>query len=99
MTSANDESRPARLRPNEDVVSSRLGEAGVLVHLRTNQIFELNATGVRIWELIGQRQTVADIERTLQSEFDVDAAQLHEEVSALVDALADEGLIDVGGAD
>ena len=89
----------ARFRPNEHVVANRLGEAGVLVHLRTNQIFELNATGVRVWELIGEGRTVVDIERTLQSEFDVDAGRVHEEVTALVDALAAEGLIDVDGAD
>ena len=52
-----------RLRHSEHVVSSRLGDAGVLVHLRTNQIFELNATGVRIWELIGEGSSVEEIER------------------------------------
>lgn len=80
-------------------MANRLGEAGVLVHLRTNQIFELNATGVRIWELIGEGRTLGDIERTLTTEFDVDAARVHAEVSALVEALAEQGLIDAGERD
>lgn len=78
------------------MVSSRLGDTGVLVHLRTNQIFELNATGVRVWELIGQGQSLDSIERTLEAEFDVDSRRVHEEVATLIRALAAEGLIDVG---
>jgi Coenzyme PQQ synthesis protein D (PqqD) len=99
MSNSKGDLRPERLRPNEHVVSSRLGESAVLVHLRTNQIFELNATGVRIWELIGEGRTVADIERTLQSEFDVDAGRIHADVALLVTELMNEGLIDVGDAD
>lgn len=77
-------------------MSSRLGEAGVLVHLRTNQIFELNATGVRVWELIGQGCTSGEIERTLAAEFDVDEVRVRDEVASLVGALLAQGLIDVG---
>lgn len=82
------------LRHSPDVVSSRLGEAGVLVNLRTNRILELNVTGIRIWELIGDGQTVSGIGRLLQQEFDVTAEDLQREVSRLVAALVREGLVD-----
>src|SRR5215207_8182687 len=39
-----------RLDPN--VVAQRIGDDVVLVHLRTNRIFELNATGGRVWALL-----------------------------------------------
>ena len=39
-------------------------KGGVLVNLRTNRIFELNATGMRAWELIGEGHTRGEIERT-----------------------------------
>jgi hypothetical protein len=78
------------------VVSSRLGDSGVLVHLRTNQIFELNATGVRVWELLEQGGSLESIERTLQAEFDVDGARVHEEVATLVGELQRQGLLHVG---
>lgn len=71
----------------------------MLVHLRTNQIFELNETGVRVWELIGQGETLESIERTLQAEFDVDAARVHDEIVTLVDELAKQGLVDAGEPD
>lgn len=91
-------SSPSRqLRQSEDVVSSRVGDAGLLVHLQTNRIFELNTTGVRIWELIGEGRTTDEIERVLQSEFDVTPEQLRQEISELVTSLFREGLLDGGG--
>jgi hypothetical protein len=82
------------LRQSPDVVSSRLGDAGVLVNLRTNRILELNATGIRIWELIGEGQVVSGIERQLLEEFDVAPEQLQAELSRLVADLVREGLVD-----
>src|SRR5688500_12327182 len=57
-----------RVKQSAQVVSSRLGDAGVLVHLQTNRIFEVNATGVRIWELAGEGRTIGEIEGTLRGE-------------------------------
>lgn len=83
------------LRQSPDAVSSRLGEAGVLVNLRTNRILELNATGIRIWELIGDGRALSDIGRQLQREFDVSGEELQRELAQLVDDLSREGLVDV----
>ena len=82
------------LRQSPDVVSSRLGDAGVLVNLRTNRILELNATGIRIWELIGEGQVVSGIARQLLEEFDVAPEQLQAELLRLVADLVREGLVD-----
>jgi hypothetical protein len=70
-----------------------LGDAGVLVHLQTNRIFELNATGVRIWELLGEGQGLGDIERILQGEYTADRGELRTELLALIKELAREGLV------
>ena len=55
-----------KVRQSADVVSSRMGDAGVLVHLQTNRIFEVNATGLRIWELAGDGRTLLEIEERLR---------------------------------
>ena len=83
-----------RIRQSAQVVSSRLGEGGVLVHLKTNRIFEVNATGLRIWELAAGGRTLDEIERTLQGEFDVPAERLRAEMLTLVEELFREGLVD-----
>ncbi len=69
----------------------------MLVHLQTNRIFEVNATGLRVWELAGAGRTIAEIEETLQGEFDVDPARLRTELLELVNELAREGLLKVEG--
>jgi len=83
-----------RLRRSADAVSNRLGDGGVLVNLRTNRIFELNATGMRAWELIGEGSTVHEVERRLGDEFDGDAERVRLELAQLIGDLAREGLVD-----
>ena len=82
-----------RVRPSPEVVSSRVGDTGVLVHLQTNRIFELNATGVRVWELLGEGRGLDDVERVLQQEFEGDPGQLRADLLSLIDALERERLI------
>ena len=87
-----------RLRRSPDAVSNRLGDGGVLVNLRTNRIFELNATGMRVWELIGEGSTVAQMERQLGDEFDGNAERVRIELAQLIGDLAREGLVDADSA-
>ena len=49
--------------PNPDVVSRRLGDDTVLVHLKTNRIFALNPTGARFWELLLEGMNRGEIEQ------------------------------------
>ena len=91
--SAGDRGWSRRIRQSAHVVSSRLGDTGVLVHLQTNRIFEVNATGLRIWELAGEGRTLAEIEETLRSEFEVAPERMRTEVLALVAELSREGLL------
>src|SRR5687767_15780240 len=85
------------VRQSPQVVSSRLGDAGVLVHLRTNRIFEVNATGLRIWELAGQGRTLEEIEDALRGEFEVEPTRLRAELLNLVNELSREGLLETEG--
>ena len=83
-----------RLKQSVNVVSSRVGEAGVLVHLLSNRIFEVNETGVRVWELLGEGRSLDEIEERLQVEFSENRERLRSDIQALVDALAREGLVE-----
>jgi hypothetical protein len=80
-------------RPQPDVVSRRLDDRTVLVNLRTNRIFELNPTGARFWELLGEGSSESQIVEGLVAEFEVPREQLEREVRGLIDSLLDEGLI------
>ena len=65
----------------------------VLIHLHTNEIFDLNETSARLWELLAGGGDVAAIETQLRQEFDVDPDQLHREVTATLSTLAQNDLI------
>jgi hypothetical protein len=78
---------------NPEVVFRRVGSEVVLVHLRTNQIFALNETGARFWELFEQGKTRAEIEAVLRAEFDVADDQLAREIDDLLQALAREDIV------
>lgn len=81
------------LRPAADVVSRRLGESIVIVRLSTNRIFELNATGARLWELLEQGHAVAEALTTLADEFEAPADEIARDVEALIRDLTAQGLL------
>ena len=47
--------------PSADVVAEMTGDHMVLIHMQTNKIFELNRTGARVWELLGEGEDEAGI--------------------------------------
>ncbi|HWB17273.1 MAG TPA: PqqD family protein [Vicinamibacterales bacterium] len=76
-----------------DIVVRRVGDGGVLVDLRTNAIFELNDTGMRVWELIVEGLGLDEMAARLTEEFDVTAGDGLAACRELVDALRAEGLL------
>jgi hypothetical protein len=82
---------PIRLNP--DVIARHLGDSAVLVHLPTNRVFELNHTGARVWDLLGEGMPFEKIVQTLVDEFDIDAAGVTADVTDLIDWLRSEALI------
>ena len=97
MPAAYDSPVPAGrgLRPSQDVVFRRLEDEGVLVHLGTNQIYALNRTGARFWELLEAGHGRAEIARELLREFDVSEPELEQEIGTLLASLVSEGLVTV----
>jgi len=79
--------------PSPDVVSRRLGDEVVLVHLKTNRIFSLSPTGARFWELLSDGLTRPEIERRLLQEFDVSRGDASAEIDSLVTTLRGEALV------
>jgi hypothetical protein len=85
--------RLGRVRPNDDVVARHLDSETVLVHLGTNRIYTLNSTAARLWELLEEGHDRLEIERRMGAEFDVDGAELAEEIERALASLTAEGLV------
>jgi hypothetical protein len=60
----------------------------------TNQIYDLNRTGYRIWQLLQEGSEADAICDRLREEFDVDQSVASNELDALLRLLSSEGLIE-----
>jgi len=72
-----------------------MGGSAVLVHLESNRIFELNATGARVWSLLEQGLHRDEICARLQQEFQVSEADVTATVDSLLASLERERLIGI----
>ncbi|MGH9173141.1 MAG: PqqD family protein [Vicinamibacterales bacterium] len=81
------------LKPAAQVLARQLPGGAVLVHLGTNQIFELNETSARVWELLGEGLAPDDILNRLLDDFDVAPEQASTELTDLLARLQDAGLL------
>ncbi len=59
----------------------------------TNQVYELNHTGARVWDLIGESVPFDQIVQTLAAEFDMDPGGVASDVTELIAWLRDEDLV------
>ena len=82
------------VRPSKDVVSRRVGDEVVLVNLQSDQMYSLNPTGARSWELLGEGHDLETIEAMLAAEYGVNRAEVRRELDGLIDHLWREQLIE-----
>lgn len=86
--------RGTRLRVNPAVTSQRFGDDAVLIDLRTNEIYEMNRTAARMWQLLGDGLDVDDIERQLESEFEIEREELRRQIDSFLATLLDAKLVE-----
>ena len=82
----------APFTPPLDLIARRVGDTMVLIRLNTNRIYELNATGARIWELLNAGNTRLQVVETLSAEFDASRDEIYTAVDELLDSLREQGL-------
>ena len=68
-----------------------------MMDLESGAYYGLNEVGARIWSLIETPTSVADICRTLRTEFRVEEEVCLREVAALLNELDSRSLLDVQG--
>jgi hypothetical protein len=82
-------------RPHEDVVYEQVGDDLVLVHLGTNEIFALNATAARFWELLVQGASREEIETRMLAEYAVSREELTQEIDGIIAQLRRQQMVRV----
>lgn len=84
-----------RLVRDNSLTTAELDEEVVMLSLETSRYYGLNPIGSRIWELLAQPRTIAELCATLEGEYDVAPEQCEREVVALAQKLLDEKLAQV----
>jgi hypothetical protein len=83
----------ARVRPHPDVIVQLMGDEIVLLHLRTDQFYELNRTAARLWDLLSAGYTPVQIKEQMALEYEVDPARLASEIEAILSELKEKDLV------
>ena len=86
-----------RFQASSDTVYNSIGDQAVVIHMKTNQIYELNRTGARFWQLLCAGHDLEKIQQLMLQEFDVAEADLAAEIEAMLASLKNEGLIKEAG--
>jgi hypothetical protein len=88
---------PVRWKQEKEVAARRIDDQVVLVNLRTNHIYSLNATGSRAWELLNVARSRDELVSALREEFEVDQGTLERETDELLASLEEAKLVTAGG--
>jgi hypothetical protein len=82
-------------RVSSSVLSREVQGEAILLHLDTGEYFGLDAVGARIWQLIGEKGSLREVEAALAEEYDVEPARASADLDRIVDELVERQLIDV----
>ena len=79
----------------KDRVSCDLAGEVAILNLGNGVYYGLNPVGARVWNLIQEPRTFADLRNALLEEYDVEATRLESDLRGLLAQLDAQGLIDI----
>lgn len=79
----------------ERIVFKKVGEEMVLLDFERGIYYGLNPVGARVWEFLAEGKSTDEIVDLLTEEFDVERTDAKNDVEALMDDLAANGLVSV----
>lgn len=80
---------------SKEQLSSNIGGETVILGLSAGRYYGVDSVGARLWQLIHEPVVVADVLRTLLSEYDVDPVRCQADLFRLLQQMADAGLVEV----
>ena len=82
-----------RVSVHPSVICRELSGETVLLNLESGVYYGLDIVGTRVWQLLLQDKTLADVCDVMIEEYDVSPSALQEDVSRLVGELCDQGIV------
>ncbi|MBN8262825.1 MAG: PqqD family protein [Xanthomonadales bacterium] len=78
-----------------EVLMQEVGGEAVLLDLASERYFGLDPVGTRIWQLLADAPSLAQVHAALCDEFDATPERIGEDLLALVGQLSEAGLVQV----
>jgi hypothetical protein len=78
-----------------NVSFSVVGEDAFLLNTQTNKYYGLEKVGARLWELLNEGKSLKDAHQIILSEYEVDPAQLEQDILELLEGLREHGLVEI----
>ena len=78
----------------EQISCDLSGEAAIL-NLKNGVYYGLDPVGARVWNLIRQPKSFAELREALVAEFEVEPERLEADLHDLIAKLGDQGLVEV----
>ncbi len=91
----NEISLPGKVRVSTDVLLQEIEGESVLLDLNSEFYFGLNKVGTRIWQLLSEETSVENVLTKLKGEYGVDEQLLAKDLSNILNALSENGLVEV----
>lgn len=81
-----------KIARHPDMLSAEIGGEAVMMSIEKGAYFGLNPVATRIWELIEQPRTEAELVAVLLDEYEVTAEQLASDVATFVADMIERGI-------
>ena len=79
----------------EQVLARRIGEETVMLDLANGTYFGLDAVGARIWQLLSEGKTLAEVCDVMMDEYDASREDIERDVLRLAEELSHRGLMNL----
>ena len=76
------------------VVFTFVDQDAILLNTRTNKYYALDGAGARLWELLKDGNRLREGYQTLLEEYEVEPAQLEQDILELINHLVEHGLVE-----
>jgi hypothetical protein len=82
---------------SSEQVSCPLGEESAILNLKNSVYYGLNEVGARVWNLVQQPRSIAEVRDAIAEEYEVEPGRCEREIIDIVQKLKDEGLVELKG--
>jgi len=89
---------PESVTISDKVLSTPIGESVMLLDLTEGVYFELEEVGARMWQLLSEHKSPAEVAHQVSIEYGVSEPSVSADLNELLHELSTSGLLSIAGA-